>query len=59
MKASTKERVQAKLQGIKGEVKEVVGKAVHSPKVALTGRLEKISGKVHESVAKIKKTTGH
>ena len=58
MKAGTKERVHAKLEGIKGEVREVVGKVVHTPKVALSSRLEKISGKVHEKVEKIRKTAG-
>lgn len=59
MKADVKERVQARLQGIKGEVKGALGKAVHNPKVAITTGLEKVSGKVHEGVEKIKKVAGH
>lgn len=58
MKGSTKTLVQGKYQQVKGEVKEAFGKAVSSPKVAWEGRAEQITGKVHETVAKIKKTVG-
>jgi len=58
MKGSTKNFVEGKYHEVKGEVKEALGKAVNSPKVAIEGRAEKIAGKVQEKFSKIEKTVG-
>ena len=58
MKGSTKNFVAGKFHEAKGEVKEAFGKAVSSPKIAVQGRAEKITGKVQEKFAKLEKTVG-
>ena len=55
MKDSTKDRIQGKLHETKGKIKEVTGKAINNPRVAIEGQDEKISGKVQEKVGQTKR----
>jgi len=58
MKESTKDRITGKYHEAKGKVKEVAGKAVHNPRVAIEGHEEKIAGKVQEKGGLTKKILG-
>lgn len=58
MRGSTKNLVAGTYHKVKGEVKETLGKAVKSSRVALEGRVEKIAGTVEVKVGKIKKAVG-
>ena len=58
MRDSTKDRVEGKFHEVKGSVKEVIGKAVHSPRVALEGHNEKTVGRIQEDLGKARKAIG-
>ncbi|HEY5514315.1 MAG TPA: CsbD family protein [Geomonas sp.] len=58
MKGSTKDKMEGKLHEAKGKVKEVVGKAVSSPKLTMEGHVEKFGGKIQEKVGEVKKSHG-
>jgi uncharacterized protein YjbJ (UPF0337 family) len=58
MKGSTKDRVEGKFHEVKGKIKEIVGEAVNSPKLAIEGRIEKFAGITQEQFGKVKKTVG-
>ena len=58
MKGSMKDRMEGKYHEVKGSVKEAVGKAVNSPKIAMEGKTEKIAGKAQEKLGEVKKIIG-
>ena len=51
-----KDRVAGSAKQIKGEVKQVVGKAVGDAKLESEGRADKIEGKVQNAVGGLKDT---
>jgi uncharacterized protein YjbJ (UPF0337 family) len=43
---------------VKGSVKEKVGRATNSPRLAAEGRIEKIGGRVQKKIDQVEKTLG-
>jgi uncharacterized protein YjbJ (UPF0337 family) len=58
MKSSTRDQVEGKLHGAKGQVKETVGELINDPYLEAEGNVEKKEGKVQEKVGQIKKVMG-
>jgi uncharacterized protein YjbJ (UPF0337 family) len=55
MKSSTKDKIEGKMEEVKGAVKEKAGKATGNPDLRDRGTAQKISGKIQDKVGDIEK----
>lgn len=58
MKDSTKDQAAGKAHELKGKVKEKVGKLTNNPDLQDEGTVERIDGKIQNTVGKIEKKLG-
>jgi uncharacterized protein YjbJ (UPF0337 family) len=55
MKQSIKDKAKGKFHEVKGEVKEMVGRATNDPDLEAEGQVEKIGGKVQKKIGQVEK----
>ena len=55
MKSSTKDKIQGKVDEVKGAVKEKAGRAAGNPDLEDRGTAQKVGGKIQDKVGDIKK----
>ena len=58
MKPSSKDEVAGRIHGVKGAVKEKVGKLTNNPDLEAEGKVEKLAGTVQEKIGEVKKVLG-
>ena len=58
MKASTKNRLEGMYHTLKGTVKEAIGNTLSSPRVALSGYIERAEGRIQANLGKAEKAIG-
>jgi uncharacterized protein YjbJ (UPF0337 family) len=58
MKPSSKDEVAGKIHGVKGAVKEKVGKLTNNPDLEAEGKVEKLAGTVQKKIGQVKKVLG-
>jgi uncharacterized protein YjbJ (UPF0337 family) len=58
MKPSSKDEVAGKIHGVKGAVKEKVGRLTNNPDLEAEGKVEKVAGRVQKKVGQVKKVLG-
>jgi uncharacterized protein YjbJ (UPF0337 family) len=58
MRESTKDEIKGTAHGIKGAVKEKVGKATNDPNLQAEGQDENVAGKIQKKVGQVEKAVG-
>jgi uncharacterized protein YjbJ (UPF0337 family) len=58
MNQSTKDKAKGKFHGVKGKVREKVGRATNNPDLEAEGQVEQIGGKVQEKIGQVEKVLG-
>ena len=58
MKSSTKDKIQGKVEQVKGAVKEKTGSATRDPDMQDRGTAQKVGGKIQDKVGDVKKVFG-
>jgi uncharacterized protein YjbJ (UPF0337 family) len=58
MKPSSKDEVAGNIHGVKGAVKEKVGRLTNNPDVEVEGTVEKVAGRVQKKIGQVKKVLG-
>ena len=58
MKPSSKAEVAGTIHGVKGAVKEKVGRLTHNPDLEAEGKVEKVAGRVQKKIGQVKKVLG-
>jgi uncharacterized protein YjbJ (UPF0337 family) len=55
MKPSSRDEVAGTIHGVKGAVKEKVGKLTNKPELEAEGKVEKVAGRVQKKIGQVKK----
>lgn len=58
MKPSSRDEVAGTIHGVKGAVKEKVGKLTNKPELEAKGKVEKVAGRVQKRIGQVKKVLG-
>ena len=58
MKPSRKDEVAGRIHGVKGVVKEKVGKLTNNPDLEAEGKVETLAGTVQKKIGQVKKVLG-
>ena len=58
MKPSSKDEVAGRVRGVKGAVKEKLGKLTNDPDLEAEGAVEKVAGRVQKKIGQVKKVLG-
>jgi uncharacterized protein YjbJ (UPF0337 family) len=58
MKPSSKDEVAGKIHGVKGAVKEKVGKLTSNPDLEAEGKVERVAGRIQKKIGQVKKVLG-
>lgn len=58
IKPGTQDQMEGKLHGVKGKVKEVVGRVTNDPDLEADGEAEEIAGKIQNKIGQVKKVLG-
>jgi uncharacterized protein YjbJ (UPF0337 family) len=58
MKPHTKDQAEGNLHEVKGNIKEVVGKATNDPKLEISGKTEKKAAEAQKIIGQVEKANG-